>query len=201
VLSGFPPIRPAETGHGPHSWLSQPINDPQRAPDHERWMSPSVATTSNVPFERPSGSTSTSSFRGWGKVNMSCNQCRQRKTKCDGIKPHPCTACVKRRSSDECTYAATLRRRGPGKRREGDGEADSVRSDSEVSSMRPPVNNEARQAEDSYNMSPRRKAMDSTSSSGREKRPRTASSVDYVAGGSGPGQDEWRNEEDDNAGS
>ncbi|KAJ9107451.1 hypothetical protein QFC21_000904 [Naganishia friedmannii] len=192
--------RSAEAGREPHSWLSQPVNNPQRAPDHERWMSPSAFTTNNVPFDRPSGSTSTGSSGGWGKVNMSCNQCRQRKTKCDGAKPYPCTACIKRRTEDECTYAATLRRRGPGKRREGDGEADSVRSDSEVTIMRS-SNNEAPQAEDGYDMSRRRDGMDSVSGAGRGKRMRTDSSVDYGVGGSGPRREGWQDGVDNGAAS
>ncbi|KAJ9123280.1 hypothetical protein QFC22_001478 [Naganishia vaughanmartiniae] len=188
--------RSAEAGREPHSWLSQPVNNPQRAPDHERWMSPSAFTTNNASLDRPSGSTSTSSFRGWGKVNMSCNQCRQRKTKCDGAKPHSCTACIKRRTADECTYAATLRRRGPGKRREGDGETDSIRSDSEVTSSLRPSITDMPQPEDSYDILRRKDDLGPMSLHGREKRPRTASLVDYGVGGSGSRPENWQDEED-----
>lgn len=126
-------------------------------------------------------------------MNMSCNQCRQRKTKCDGIKPHPCTACIKRRTADECTYAAVLRRRGPGKRREGDGEGESIRSDSEVtSSMRPSIS-DTLHAEDDYDASRRRGDLEPMSGPiGREKRPRTASLADYGAGESRTRREEWQ---------
>ncbi|RXK38589.1 hypothetical protein M231_04095 [Tremella mesenterica] len=45
---------------------------------------------------------------------ISCYGCRQRKLKCDGIKP--CCQCVRRGNDKECDYAPMVRRRGKGKK-------------------------------------------------------------------------------------
>lgn len=49
------------------------------------------------------------------RSTISCNSCRQRKTRCDGNPPQPCGPCMKRGADAECSYAATPRRRVPRK--------------------------------------------------------------------------------------
>ncbi|KAF8746680.1 hypothetical protein RHS02_00853, partial [Rhizoctonia solani] len=49
---------------------------------------------------------------GRKKTTMACHFCRYRKLRCDG--GHPCTHCIHREK--ECTYDATIRRRGPGRK-------------------------------------------------------------------------------------
>ena len=48
---------------------------------------------------------------------ISCNMCRQRKSKCDGNPPYPCGPCTKKGTDDQCQYAQFVRRRGPAKKK------------------------------------------------------------------------------------
>ncbi|KAL5519800.1 hypothetical protein ACEPAG_1460 [Sanghuangporus baumii] len=48
------------------------------------------------------------------KIEVACNFCRQRKMKCDGLRP-TCKNCA--RKGNECTYIEEVRRRGPGKKK------------------------------------------------------------------------------------
>jgi len=47
---------------------------------------------------------------------ISCFPCRERKLKCDGMKP--CQPCTRRGAAEGCAYAEGVRRRGKGKKRE-----------------------------------------------------------------------------------
>lgn len=49
---------------------------------------------------------------------ISCQMCRQRKSKCDGNPPYPCGPCTKKGTEDQCQYATYVRRRGPAKKKE-----------------------------------------------------------------------------------
>jgi len=49
---------------------------------------------------------------------ISCNMCRQRKSKCDGNPPYPCGPCTKKGTESQCQYAQYVRRRGPAKKKE-----------------------------------------------------------------------------------
>ncbi|KAL5482405.1 hypothetical protein ACEPAI_8999 [Sanghuangporus weigelae] len=48
------------------------------------------------------------------KIEVACNFCRQRKMKCDGLRP-TCRNCA--RKGNECKYIEEVRRRGPGKKK------------------------------------------------------------------------------------
>jgi hypothetical protein len=50
---------------------------------------------------------------------ISCNNCRLRKLKCDGVPPSSCSTCAKRSGDDPCEYVAFIRRRGPGTKTDG----------------------------------------------------------------------------------
>lgn len=40
------------------------------------------------------------------KIKLACQACRDRKTRCDGVRPH-CSTCIKRGVSTSCEYEAT----------------------------------------------------------------------------------------------
>lgn len=50
---------------------------------------------------------------------ISCDMCRQRKSKCDGNSRQPCNPCIKKGTEDRCFYATFVRRRGPAKKKDG----------------------------------------------------------------------------------
>lgn len=56
--------------------------------------------------------------RAGDRQAISCNMCRQRKSKCDGNPPYPCGPCSKKGTEDQCMYATFVRRRGPAKKKE-----------------------------------------------------------------------------------
>ncbi|KAJ3115581.1 hypothetical protein HDU96_000405 [Phlyctochytrium bullatum] len=63
-----------------------------------------------------------------GAVLIACARCRSKKRKCDGLRP-VCTNCIKANAKNKrgetvlCTYAETVRRRGPNKNKRNNDEA------------------------------------------------------------------------------
>ena len=73
------------------------------------------------PYYHPSRGyySSSGSAPGRGQRQLiSCFPCRRRKLKCDGAKP--CAQCLRRGNEGECGYATHVRRRGKGKKKDGD---------------------------------------------------------------------------------
>ncbi|KAI1746692.1 hypothetical protein F4782DRAFT_544068 [Xylaria castorea] len=62
----------------------------------------------------PSARSSKQKDQTAARISKACNQCRQRKSRCDG--KTPCSACTKH--SITCIYETSQRRRGPGRTKE-----------------------------------------------------------------------------------
>ena len=99
-----------------------PYSHPQR-PSTSTSIPTTYQTYPHPPLERHSySSTSTSQSSPTspreGKNNrqaISCFPCRGRKLKCNGQKP--CAQCTRRGGDDGCQYAATIKRRGKGRKK------------------------------------------------------------------------------------
>jgi hypothetical protein len=106
-----------DTVRNPFPWPAQTARNPGIPGDHERWgrSVTTSAMTSNSFSEVSHRLAIPGAAHLFEKAAISCNQCRQRKSRCDGVQPNPCSACVKRGTGDECSYVAHVRRRGPGK--------------------------------------------------------------------------------------
>jgi hypothetical protein len=93
------------------------------APDHSSVIGANSNKTPATTSPAATGSqrrravdSQSNSNRGGKRQPISCNMCRLRKLKCDGVPPAPCTACTKRGSDEQCEYVSYIRRRGPGKK-------------------------------------------------------------------------------------
>lgn len=125
--------------------LNQHRHHPYPYPSNTSRPSTSYPTWPHPPLERHSySSTSTSQSSptspheggggGGGKGGrqaISCFPCRGRKLKCNGQKP--CAQCSRRGGEDECHYAATIKRRGKGRKKSksNDGDEDDESGGSE----------------------------------------------------------------------
>ena len=165
----------------PFSWPAQTTR-PARVPnDQERWgrCVTTTATTSNSFSEVSHRLGMPSAPHLFEKAAISCNQCRQRKSRCDGVQPNPCSACVRRAAGDECSYVAQVRRRGPGKHKTQEGNhegGNETRTDFGESGLRRSYTVDGGQVEDQHGIMSRPEDDADTPRAGA-KRMRTTSPV------------------------
>lgn len=165
----------------PSPWPTQSTRTAGVPNDEERWARSvaTTATTSDSISEVSHRLAMPSAAHLFEKAAISCNQCRQRKSRCDGVQPNPCSACVKRGAGDECSYVAHVRRRGPGKLRtqEGNHEGESeAKSDLGELGLRRSFTVNDRRMEDQHGAS-RGADVDRGTAGARAKRMRTTSPV------------------------
>lgn len=163
----------------PFPWPTQTARNAGVPNDQERWgRSVTTAATSSNSFSEVSHRLAMpSAAHLFEKAAISCNQCRQRKSRCDGVQPNPCSACVKRGAGDECSYVAIVRRRGPGKLKTQEGNhegGNESRSDFGESGLRRLFTVDDSQMED-YQGTTRGPDVDRGTPGARAKRMRTTS--------------------------